>query len=212
MNRKLVLKSFGYILIAAAIFAMGYLFKHRMVINEEPDDIVVIGPNKAVQNSLSQMNIRDVVGVTNISDGGLQTYGQLYYNIKDDQSTEVHIRLKDIPKNIQSLTGEGASKTIPVQLDIFMARRSFDGLDFEYENVGVLSLSLGENDLLSGNFSTILPPSQNLSGKPVPAVIDVERIVFDTESEGAKNIFYDENADLPAKVRSRPSPFFWITL
>ncbi len=213
MNRKTVLKTLGIILISASIFALGYLFKHRMVINSEEDTIVVVGPNQAIQNSLSQMNIRDIVGVTKIGDGGgLSTYGQLYYNVTEDQRTEIHVRLKDIPNNITTSGEGGTSKSIPIKQDIFMARRNFDGLDFDYEKMGTLTLSPGENDLLSGNFSTILPPAQNLSGKPVPAVADVERIVFDTDIEAAKNIYFDENADLPAKVRQRPAAFFWIAL
>jgi hypothetical protein len=202
-----------YFLIGGVGFSLGYLAKNQRVVSGSEDKITVIGPNQAIQNSLSKMNIEQVVGVTKVGvENGFGEYGQLYYFVNDDKSTEIHIRLNQIPDKVSSNDESGPSKNIPRVLDIKLARRVFDDSNFDYQNIGKIKLDPEDNKLLSGKYSTVLPAITDRDGKLVPALSDVERVVFDTDSAGAKNIFQDKNADLPATVRNEPSPFFWVVV
>jgi hypothetical protein len=203
-----------YLAIAGiVIFGLGIGVRHRIAVSDQTDNLTVVGPNQSIQNSLTEMNIRDVVGVMEI--GGtvpFSTVGQLYFNVRSDNHTEVHVRVAGLPLNITNAAEKNQQKSIPRVLSIMIARRSFDGTNFEYQQLGTMSLQQGEDEKLSGKFSTILPPSLNTDNKQVPALLDAERIVFDTESAGAKNIFSDKNPDLPAEVRNNPSPFLWTVI
>lgn len=215
MSKKKVtlFRKFIYVVIALAIFGLGYGFRYRMEVSSSADEITVIGPNQGIENSLSDMDIDDVVGVTLIdSESGFGSFGQFYRNVREDFYTEIHVRISGLPSQVRTLSGEGLTRNIPQSLDLSLARRSFDGLSFDYQNIGQISLELDDDGFLTGRFSTILPPAKDFNNNDVSALADVERVVFDTEVEGAKNIFFDKNADLPQQAREAPSPFLWVVL
>ena len=200
------------ILAVLVAFGLGWFASNRTRLSNAPDTITVIGANGAVQNALSQMRITDVIGVGELDAEATQyrQFGQLYYFVAPDLTTELHVRLSGVPGTITNTQENGPTKAIPRTLDIKLAVLTFGGDDYDYRTLGQIKLSPNEDDILRGEYSTVLEPVEDYKGDLVPALQDVERIVFD--STAGDNIFADENDDLPIKVRSRPAPFFWSVI
>jgi alpha-D-ribose 1-methylphosphonate 5-phosphate C-P lyase len=149
------------------------------------------------------MEIRDIVGSNDSQN--IQTFGQFFFKTTEistgNNEVELLIQMRNIPPEVVQSNAQGKVQ-IPQQLRILTAKRSIDGLDYEYEPIGVIIFDEPVENLRSGKFSTIL--EQNITS--------VERIVFVPEDEGVQNVFTDTSPDRPPQVRSRPAPFFWSEL
>lgn len=199
-------------LLGVLCFGAGWFARNRNLVSQAPDVITVVGANGAVQNSLSNMQILDIVGVGELDNENTQyrQFGQLYYFVQEDLSTEIHIRLSGIPETITNRQENGPTKAIPRTLEVQLAILTIGGDDYTYQTVGQIKLSPDENNILRGEYSTVLEPVADYRGELVPALQDVQRIVFNSLAED--NIFRDANDDLPIRVRERPAPFFWTVV
>lgn len=195
------LKKFWYglviTLIICLVFFMGFLYGNREKIDKTDDLIKVIGPNNSIQNSLTQIETRSIVG--SLDSQQLGEFGQLYFKIIDSENTEILIRLANVPTNVKQLKSK-KEKVIPNELNVATAKRSVDGLDYEYTEIGKVIFDEPKNNLRTAKFST------NLGND----LRDVERVVLMPVKPEDENVFVDQNADLPPKVRDKPAPFFWV--
>ena len=203
-----------YFLVGSLLFAGGWFARNRTLLSQSPDTVTVVGANGAMQNALSNMQIIDIIGVAELDGANTQyrQFGQLYYFEQPDNSTEVHIRIGGVPETITNKDEKGPTRGIPRNLDIQLALLTFGGEDYDYETIGQIKLSPDEDNILRGEYSTVLPPATGYDGNPIPVLREVQRVVFNSENEEYQNIFSDANDDLPIKVRQRPAPFFWAVV
>jgi hypothetical protein len=82
-----------------------------------------------------------------------------------------------------------------------------DGLDYQYTTIGKIVLDDSKSNQRSGKFSTTI--QEVLFNERGNSVARIE--LQPTKPEDA-NIFTDDSADLPVKVRQRPAPFFWVKI
>lgn len=197
------LQRFWYIVTVAGVllltFYLGFLSGNRERISDEPDNIAVVGPNLSIQNSLTEVEIRDIQGSSNSTD--IQIFGQLFFKTTDDGETEVLITMKSVPAEVVQSNNQ-VRVNIPNDFQIKTARRSIDGQNFEYEPIGVITLDEPVDGTRTGKFSTILEKD----------ISRLERIVFEARDNTIQNVFTDNSPDLPPIVRTQPAPFFWSEL
>lgn len=205
INRNNLAKYTVYLSILILGLVMGYLFGNRERVNNLPDETKITGPNNSIQNSLSSINTEEILGSGDTQNIG--SVGQFYYKTLDDQQTEVFLRINNAPVGVKS-PATGREHKIPDTLSIFITRISDDGLDFVYEKIGELTFNPPENGIRKGSFSTNLALTDQGNSKLSNAI----RIILDSENEETKNIFSENNPDLPQKVRERPAPYFWVNL
>jgi hypothetical protein len=183
-------------------FYLGFLYGNRERVNDMDDNIQVVGPNLSIKNSLTEMEIREVAGSQDSQN--IEVFGQLFFKVEtvdEEDQTEILIQMRGVPDEAVQSNGE-INVSIPNQLRVATARRSIDGLDYEYTYIGVLILDEPVENQRAGKFSTIL--ESDLSR--------LERLVLFAEDENIQNVFTDTSPDLPPQVRSRPAPFFWVEL
>lgn len=197
------LQRFWYIVTVAGVllltFYLGFLSGNRERISDEPDNIAVVGPNLSIQNSLTEVEIRDIQGSSNSVD--IQVFGQLFFKTTEDGKTEVLITMKSVPSEVVQSNNQ-VRINIPNDFQIKTARRSIDGQNFEYEPIGVITLDEPVDGTRTGKFSTILEKD----------ISRLERIVFEARDNSIQNVFTDNSPDLPPIVRTQPAPFFWSEL
>lgn len=197
------LQKFWYVItifgVLSITFYLGFLYGNRERMDARQPNLVVVGPNLSIENSLTRMEIRDIRGSRNAKD--IETFGQLYFKSNADGKTELLIRMAGVPAEVKQAQG-GATKSIPNELHIQVARRSLDGLDFITEEIGTLVFDEPINNVRSGRFSTVYDKT----------IVGIDRIQFVSIKEGEENIFLDSDPDLPPQVRTRPAPYFWVEL
>lgn len=186
--------------IVVIAFGLGTLYGMREKENTKQDKITITGPNLSIRNSLTEMEIRQIEG--SVDSKSITGFGQLYFKINNDRdTTELLVNLTSVPQSI-SQSNQTNKIDIPNTLKISTAKRSVDGLNYEYEYIGSITLEEPNNNLRSGRFSTII--ENKLSS--------LERIVLFADDENIQNVFVDTSPDLPSEVRKKPAPFFWIDL
>lgn len=196
MNLQKIWYIITFIGIGIFVFYLGFLYGNREKVNKSDDNILVIGPNSSIQNTLSLMEIRPILGSSDSQN--IQIYGNLYFKVSEQQ-TEILIQINNVPNEVKQPNSQ-AKKSIPNELKIATAKRSIDGQNFEYEEIGKLAFDQPQNNTRSGKFSTIIK-------KPISIY---ERIVLLPVLDNDSNIFIDTNPDLPPLVRSNPAPYYWI--
>jgi hypothetical protein len=209
MKLQDISKYLGIFLLISIGGAIGYFYGIREKYDYKPDNIDTIGPNLAIQNSLSQLQTKDILG---FGEGNtIKSFGQFYYNIRSDKSTEVLFSLNGIPLSLKQATGK-AEKNIPNQLNIDLARKALDGLSYTYENIGRINLDEPKPDgNRSGRFSTVIKPIKT-DKDFIPSLTSVQRIVFRPIKSEDSNIFKDLDTDIPPLDREAPAPYFKIKL
>jgi hypothetical protein len=191
------------ILILGVVFYLGYLFGYRETVNGAPDTISVTGPNLAVKNSLSEIEVKNIIGAIGTPEGS--NFGQLYYR-QTEISTEILLRFQNVPLKVTQAQNK-QEKLIPPVLLIQLAQRSTDGLDFVYTTIGKVSFDQ--------------PTAGNVRGAQFSTTINfalykeeykVERIAFYPERAEDSNLYIDTDKNLPLNVRNGPAPYFWVVL
>jgi hypothetical protein len=209
MKLQNITKYLGIFLLIATGLAVGYFYGVRDKYDYKPDNIDTTGPNLAIQNSLSQLQTKDILGFG--ENNTIKSFGQFYYNIRSDKSTEMLFSFSGIPISVKQTNGK-AEKNIPNQLNIELARTSIDGLSYIYENIGRITFDEPKSDgNRSGKFSTIIKPVKT-DKDFTPSLSSVKRIVFRPIIQEDENIFKDLDTDIPAKDRDLPAPYFRIKL
>jgi hypothetical protein len=209
MKLQDISKYLGIFLLISIGVAIGYFYGIREKYDYKSDNIDTIGPNLSIQNSLSQLQTKDILG---FGEGNtIKSFGQFYYNIRSDKSTEVLFSLNGIPLSLKQATGR-AERNIPNQLNIDLARKALDGLSYTYENIGRINLDEPKPDgNRSGRFSTVIKPIKT-DKDYIPSLTSVQRIVFRPIKSEDSNIFKDLDTDIPPLDREAPAPYFKIKL
>jgi hypothetical protein len=198
MNLQKIWYIITFLGIIVFVFYLGFLYGNREKYNNEEDEILVIGPNYSIQNSLTLMEIRPILGSNDSQN--IQAFGNLYFKLNKDQ-IEILIQINNVPNQVTQQNGK-VRKDIPNELKISTAKRSLDGQNYDYEEIGKLVFDQPQNNLRSGKFSTIIKTP----------ITSIERIVFQPVLDNDTNIFVDDNPDLPSAVRSSPAPYFWVEI
>jgi len=177
----------------ALVFVVGLLVGERNFANTQPNNVLIVGPNQEIKNSLTEINSRTVYG---LRDGAVVEIGEMMYKIVG-LNTEILISIQTAPKQLRF---ENNVRDIPLQLQIVAAYTVNGGQDFEYDVVGTARFDASQQ-FLTTEFSTILP--QQLGR--------YERLMFrPLDQTGEQTFFINQDPDLPINVRSQPSPYFWI--
>jgi hypothetical protein len=208
MKLQNIAKYVGFALLVVISFSLGYFYGTRDKYDKKPDNLDLIGPNLSIQNSLSQLQTKDILGFTQNNE--VKTYGQFYYKVLNDKSTEVMFSLSDIPNSLKQANLKG-EKSIPNELNIDLARISLDGLDYNFENIGKITFDEPKNGLRSGRFPTIVKPFQ-IGKDSIVGISNVKQIIFRPIKPEDANIFKINNSDIPIKQRDQPAGYFWVNL
>lgn len=202
------LQRFWYIVcvlgIAVLIFYLGFLFGNREQFVSKPNTIEITAPNGAQKNFLSEIEQRLVVGP--VDSKTVSTFGELLFIQNQENETQILLRLQNVPDVVKQTDGK-KEKTIPKELNVAIARITTDGLDYQYSVIGKLVLDDSKTKQRSGKFSTTI--KESLFSEKGNSVARLE--LQPTKPEDV-NIFTDDSADLPVKVRQRPAPFFWVRI
>lgn len=161
-SNQRVVSAIFFITICILTFFLGYSFGLRPPTTEKQVQVSTLLPNKFVENSLTKIQIRPILGVVDAS-GRPKEVGKMYFVINKDEQTELLFRLENLPSQIE---GNQKKQPLPQELSIHLARRSVNGSDFDYEFAGTMGLvrkqgqnntqNSGQNSILDGDFSTIL--------------------------------------------------------
>lgn len=191
--------SVGIISIAIIVFTAGFFVGRRERIDEQDDIVTVISSNNAIENSLTRIETRDFWGSPNARDR--VRYGQFYFKVIDGGKTEILMRLESIPDKIIGVDNQ-APLNIPSDYKILFAVRSTDKLDYDFIEVGTITLVNDGVNIKSGSFSTILDRQ----------IFGVERVWLVPVDPSITNVYSDTSSDLPPKTRTMPAPFFWVII
>lgn len=186
-------------------FYLGYLFATREKTENNADSITVAAPNGSIQNSLSQIETRNIVGSRDAKSE--QNYGDFYFKVLPDNKTEIMLRIDSAPLSIKA----SVEKPIPSELNIALARRTAEGLDYNLEIIGKMTFDDASNGVRRGKFSSVLKPDGQ-GAIERPALASIERILLLPTKAEDDNIYVNKNPDLPQKVRERPSAYFWVVI
>jgi hypothetical protein len=202
------LQRFWYIVsvlgIIGLVFYLGYLFGTRENFNSKTDSVEITSPNGAQKNFLSEIEQRIVVGP--LDSKTINTFGELLFIQSQSNQTQILLRLQNVPNTVKQ-TDSKKEKAIPKELNVVVARLMSDGLDYQYTTIGKIVLDDSKSNQRSGKFSTTI--QEVLFNERGNSVARIE--LQPTKPEDA-NIFTDDSADLPVKVRQRPAPFFWVKI
>ncbi len=195
----------SFISLFGIIFYFGYLLGLRDKFNSQTDQTILVAPNGAMKNFLTKIESRSVCGSSNAKDKS--EFGEMLFIVTENNNTQILITLKKIPDSVKS-SQSSKEKKIPNQLNVYSAKKTKDGLDYEYQELGKIIFNEPINGLRDGKFSTVLDvpifsqTSQNF-----------ERIEIKSDKIENENIFRDsQDPDLPIKARERAAPFFWINI
>ena len=100
-------------------------------------------------------------------------------------------------------------------MNVDIAFKTIDGLDFQYQNIGKIALVIDDKKTLKADFSSII--NFALDDKNDKAV---QRIVLRPTDPTLANIFQDSDPNLPIKIRGdksrglggEPAPYFWVDI
>jgi hypothetical protein len=178
-------------------------------------EIETILENGSSENSLTQIQIREVFGSANSKDK--EPFGKFYFVVKNKSNvltTDILLKIDQAPLRITS-SDEKIVKEIPLEMTIDLAFTTTEGLEFEYQNIGRVTLVPDGKKFLKADFSSILNLALDNKTNKV-----VQRIVLRPTDPTAINIFQDTDPNLPIKVRGdksrgisgEPAPYFWVEI
>jgi hypothetical protein len=189
--------------ISVLVFFLGYSVRGRDIFNKSDDKVVGIGANGSRVNSLTDLKTLDILGFT--SDKVFAKFGTFYFNVLPNKDTEVLFVFNDSPA-IYKQSG-GATTDIPDNLSIKLATTNIAGDDYSYDLVGSIQFESNPNGTRNGRFPGVLAPKNK-----VPALTNVNQIVFRSPNSDQQNIFLDDSANIPPQVRKGPAPYFFVNM
>jgi hypothetical protein len=178
-------------------------------------EIQTVLENGSSENSLTQVQIRDVLGSSNSKDK--LPFGKFYYIVKNKSAsptTDILLKIDQAPTKIIS-SDEKTVRNIPLEMNVDLAFKTTDGLDFQYQNIGKITLVADDKKSLKADFSAII--NFILDDKTDKIV---QRIVLRPTETSLVNIFQDTDPNLPIKIRGdksrgiggQPAPYFWVEI
>jgi hypothetical protein len=215
-NKAKIFTTLGLFVVVILTFYLGYLIGNKDI-NQAKfiPEIETILENGSSENSLTQIQIRDVFGSSNSKDK--QSFGKFYYVVKANNgaaTTDILLKIDQAPLQVTS-ADEKISKDIPFDMNVDIAFKTPEGLEFEYQNIGRIKFVVDEKKRLKADFSSIVNfPIDNKSSKTV------QRVVLRPIDQTQINIFQDTDPSLPVKVRGdktrgisgESAPYFWIEI
>ncbi len=210
MKLQVIFKYFGYLIIIAMIFSLGYLAGNRDRYDKTKDQVVIKGPNNSIQNSLSGVNKKDIIGFG--ENNTERKFGEMSYKILPDKKTELLFEIRDVPPTLKQVTNK-QEKVIPNELSVSIARipATGDGQNYAYTKIGTLVFDAPKNSMRSVSFPTVLD-SFTQDNMVYPALQSAVRIYINPTRDEDNNIFILNNSDIPVNERNKPAPYFWIII
>jgi hypothetical protein len=215
-NKSRIFTALGLLIAIGLTFYLGYSIGNKDAFQSKfVPEVQTILENGSSENSLTQIQIRDVLGSSNSKDK--QPFGKFYYVIKNKsttQTTDILLKIDQPPTKVTS-SDEKTIRNIPLEMNVELAFKTTDGLDFQYQNVGKITLVVDDKKTLKADFSSIL--NFVLDDKTDKVV---QRIVLRPTDPTLVNIFQDTDPNLPIKVRGdksrgiggEPAPYFWVEI
>jgi hypothetical protein len=215
-NKAKIFAALGLLVAVVLTFYLGYSIGNKDAFQAKfVPEIETILDNGSSENSLTQIQIRDVFGSSNSKDK--QPFGKFYYVVKTKNSvstSDVLLKIDQAPLEVVS-ADEKKIKNIPLEMTIDIAFKTPEGLDFEYQNIGKVTFVVSDKKYLKADFSSII--NFALDDKSAKTV---QRIVLRPVDPTQNNIFQDTDPSLPIKVRGDKSrgisgetaPYFWIEI
>jgi hypothetical protein len=169
------------------------------------------------ENSLTKIQIRDIIGSSDAKNK--QSFGKFYFvnktDLKTDKATtDILFKLDNIPLKVINEESK-TEKEVPLELNIDLAIKTADGLQFNYENIGRIKLAVNDKKQLKGDFNGVL--NFGLDDKKDKII---QRIILRPTNPDQANIYQDTDPNLPIKVRGdkgrgitgEPAPYFWVDI
>jgi|GEM_PF-5049316 len=209
MNTRNIWTTISIILLMLVSIFAGYRTGLRDTYNFQEDNLVIQSPNQAIQNSLSEIQNRKIVGQDSME---IRGYGTLFFKI-ENQKTEILIKLENVPDSFTQKSSQYLID-IPSTLSVQTLARSKDGLSWQRQEVGKIVLNNNSNNNSAsgreGKLSLILNrPIINSKGQ-------IERIIFDSpddsSQENTNRYTFDRSSDntVPLEEDGKPAPYFWV--
>jgi hypothetical protein len=215
-NKTRLFTILGLIVALILTFYLGYSIGNKDFYQTKlVPEIETILENGSSENSLTQIQIREVFGSANSKDK--EPFGKFYFVVKNKSNvltTDILLKIDQAPLRITS-SDEKIVKEIPLEMTIDLAFTTTEGLEFEYQNIGRVTLVPDGKKFLKADFSSILNLALDNKTNKV-----VQRIVLRPTDPTAINIFQDTDPNLPIKVRGdksrgisgEPAPYFWVEI
>ncbi len=219
-NKTRIFTALGLVIAMTLTFYLGYSIGNRdMFQSKFVPEVQTIVDNGSAENSLTQIQIRDIIGSSNSKDK--QPFGKFYFVVRDKASaptTDILLKIDQAPAKITSSDNK-ITKNIPLEMNVDIAFKTADGLDFQYQNIGKIALIVGDKKedkkTLKADFSSVIKLS--LDDKMDK---QVQRIVLRPIDPELANIFQDTDPNLPIKIRGdksrgiggEPAPYFWVDI
>jgi hypothetical protein len=215
-NKAKIFTVLGLLIAVILTFYLGYSVGSKDAFQAKfIPEVETILDNGSSENSLTQIQIRDVFGSSNSKDK--QPFGKFYYIIKSKAGasvTDILLKIDQAPLKITS-ADEKIVKDIPLDMTVDIAFKTPEGLEFEYQNIGKIRFVVDDKKFLKADFSSEV--NFALDDKTTKTV---QRIVLRPVDPALVNIFQDTDPSLPIKVRGDKSrgisgetaPYFWIDI
>jgi hypothetical protein len=215
-NKAKIFTALGLLVAVILTFYLGYSIGNKDAFQSKfVPEIETIIENGSSENSLTQIQIREVFGSSNSKDK--QPFGKFYYVVKTKNglsTTDILLKIDQAPLKVTS-ADERVSKDIPLEMTVDIAFKTPEGLEFEYQNIGKITFVVDDKKVLKADFSSII--NFTLDDKTSKTV---QRIVLRPTDPTQANIFQDTDPSLPIKVRGdktrgisgETAPYFWIEI
>lgn len=215
-NKSRILIALGLLIAVTLTFYLGYLIGNKDLIQAKfVPEIQTVLDNGSSENSLTQIQIRDILGSGNGKDK--QPFGKFYYVVKNKTSTpttDILLKIDQAPAKVISSDQKNV-RNVPLEMNVDLAFSTVDGLDFEYRNIGKITFVIDDSKTLKGEFSSILDFTLDDRTDKV-----LQRIVLRPIDPTLVNVFQDTDPNLPVKVRGdksrgiggQPAPYFWVEI
>jgi hypothetical protein len=214
-NKTRIFTALGLLIAIILTFYLGYSIGNKDAFQSKfVPEVQTVLENGSSENSLTQIQIRDVFGSSNSKDK--QPFGKFYYVVKNKSTaptTDILLKLDQAPTKVIS-RDEKTIRNIPLELNVDLAFKTVDGLDFQYQNIGKITF-VDDKKTLKADFSSIINFTLDDKSDKV-----VQRIVLRPIDPTSINIFQDTDPNLPIKVRGdksrgiggEPAPYFWVEI
>jgi hypothetical protein len=215
-NKAKIFTALSLLIAVILTFYLGYSIGNKDAFQAKfVPEVETILDNGSSENSLTQIQIRDIFGSSNSKDK--QPFGKFYYVVKSKagvSTTDILLKIDQAPLEVTSID-QKTVKDVPLDMTVDIAFKTPEGLEFEYQNIGKVKFVVDDKKVLKADFSSII--NFALDDKTSKTV---QRIVLRPTDPALANIFQDTDPSLPIKVRGDKSrgisgetaPYFWIDI
>jgi hypothetical protein len=182
-NQSRIFTALGLLIAIVLTFYLGYSIGNKDAFQSKfIPEVQTILENGSSENSLTQIQIRDVLGSSNSKDK--QPFGKFYYVIKNKSTiptTDILLKIDQAPTKVTS-GDEKTIRNIPLEMNVDLAFKTTDGLDFQYQTVQRI----------------VLRPTD-------PTLVNIFQ---DTDP----NLPIKVRGDKSRGIGGEPAPYFWVEI